>query len=532
MKYVSLNIILASFYVLFDITAGYTAELQSSRHFENTGGLLDRVSPLLVPDKNATLLNNITLDDRGQLSKRNGYTILNSTGALGPVGSAVTGGGYHNAASGSSFFGLVVGSDVYRTGNTFSGSYTKVTGTVTVTNSASNLAQTTSFQDKLVFCNESDKPFTLSSTGNAVHISTSLFSGAKTCATYGSYLIVGNTTESSVAQTSRVRWSDVNNTDSFPANNYWDVEANDGDKIVSLVAFDDSVYIFKKRSIHRLIITGQEGANAFVVRPIARNIGAWAKNSVKAIPNVGIVFLAQNTVYVLSGNELEPIGDGIQRTIDGINRSAWANSVGEVYPKRYQYWLAVSPSGSTNNKVLVYDYIQKAWTVYSGMTVNALAQAEDSTGDNILLSGDSLGNHYKQDTGTSDNPANVETEISASYTSNDITFGAPEITKTLKYLYLFSLVDATTTVTTNLYYDYDGSAVENSIDLNLGQTGAVYDVAIYDQDVYPNRQYKVSRVELNRSARSVKIQFTNASADSLVGIIGWVFVYTLEDYQQ
>lgn len=528
MKYLLLTIVITGLSVI----NCFSAPLQSSRHFENTGGLLDRVSPLLVPDKNATVINNITLDDRGQLSKRNGYDILNSTGALGPTSFAITGGGYHTAATGSSFFGLVAGSDVFKTGNTFAGSYTKVTGNVTITNSASNLVQTTSFQDKLVFCNESDKPFTLASTGNASHISTNTFSAAKTCATYGSYLVVGNTTESSVANPSRVRWSDINNTESFPANNYWDVEANDGDKVVSVVSFEDSVYIFKKRSIHRLIITGLDGANAFVVRPIARNIGAWAKNSVKVVPNVGIVFLAQNTVYVLSGNQLEPIGDSIQRTLDDISRASWASAVGEVYPKRYQYWLAVSPSGSGNTQVLVYDYIQKSWTIYSGMTVNALAQAEDSTGDNILLSGDLNGNHYKQDTGTSDNPANVSTPISASYTTNDISLGTPEITKTFKYLYLFSLVDTTTTVTTNIYYDYDGSAVQNSIDLSLGQTGALYDTAVYDTAVYPNVQYKVSRVELNRSARSVKLQFTNSSANSLVGIIGWVFVFQIEDYRQ
>lgn len=504
--------------------------LQSKRYFENSGGLIDHISPLLIPDNKASALQNITLDDRGQLSKRKGYSIINSTGAMGLA--PVTGGGYHTATSGSSFFAVIAGSNVYKTGNTFSGTYTNITGTVTVTNSASNLAQTTSLNDSLIFCNERDKPFKVSSTGNAVHLSTGLFSGAKTCSTYGTYLILSNTTESSVSFPSRVRWSDINTPDSFPANNYIDVEPNDGDPIIASIAFEDSVYIFKKKSIHRMMITGLDGADAFIIRPVVRNIGAWAKNSVKVIPNVGIAFLAQNTVYVLNDDGLNPIGDSIQRTLDAVTRSMWANSVGVVYPQRYQYWLAISPSGSTNSKVLVYDYIQKSWTVYTGMSVNMLSQAEDSNGNALLLSGDYVGNNYQQDHGTSDNPAAVSTSIDASYTTGDLYIDTPEITKNFKYLYLFTQVDLTTTVTIDAYFDYDSTAISYSNPLSLGQVGAVYDTAVYDTDIYPSTLYKVSRLEINRSAKAMKLRFSNSSTDSIVGVIGWVVVYSQEDYRQ
>lgn len=506
------------------------AELQPKRFFANNGGLVDHISPLLVPEQNASAIQNITMDDRGQLSKRNGYSLLNTIGALGT--SAVTGGGYHNAATGSSFFGVVVGTHVYRTGNTFAGSYTDVTGTTTVTSGATNLAQVTDVNDNLIFCNDVDKPFYLSSTGNAVQISTGLFTGAKTCATYGSYLVIGNTTETAVSFPSRVRWTSIQNTNDFPANNYVDVEPNDGDKIVAIIGFDDSVYVFKKRSIYRMLITGQDGADAFVIRPVVRNIGAWAKNSVRVIPNVGIAFLAQNTAYVLSDSGLEPIGDPIQRTFDTVNRTQWGNAVAVVYPKRYQYWLSIATgSATTNGEVLVFDYIQKAWSVYTGINANALAQAEDSNGNNIIISGDYSGNQYKQDIGTSDNPAGVATAITGSYTTGELTLGTPEITKGFKYLYIFSQVDVTTTLTVNVAYDYM-SAYESALSVDLGQAGALYDTARYDQDLYPAVAYKVSRIELNRSARDIRLRFSNASAGSIVGVIGWSLVYSLENYNQ
>lgn len=510
---------------------GYAVEnLLPKRYFTNNGGLLDRNSPLAIPDPYASGMLNVTLDTRGQLLKRQGQTLINaSTGIL--TSAAVTGGGYHNATSGVNFFGVVVGTNVYREANTFNGSYTNVSGTVTITAGASNLVQVTDLTDKLVMCNELDKPFYMGSTGDAVHISTPLFTGAKTCSTYGAYLIIGNTTESGTAFSSRIRWSDINDINSFPALNYIDVEPDDGDKIVSLISFDDSVYIFKKRSIYRMLITGLDGPDAFVIRPVVRNIGSWAKNSVRVIPNVGIAFLAQNTLYVLNDGGLEAVGDQIQRTFDSVNRAQWGNAVAAVYPKRYQYWISVATgSASTNNAVLVYDYIQKAWTVYGNINANALAQAEDSNGNNLLISGDYSGNQYKQDTtNTTDNVNGVTTNINFSYTTPDLFLESPEFRKSFKYLYLFfNVVESTTTV--EAAFDYDAT-YEFSSDISLGQVGAVYDVDLYDVALFPSVSYKVARIEINRSAKAIKLRFTESSANSF-GIIGWVLVYAPEDWAQ
>jgi hypothetical protein len=507
-------------------------DYHSERFFDNTGGLLDRVSPLLVPSKNASALSNVTLNNRGQLKKRNGYTALNTGGALGDAGNGryVTGGGYHDASTGTDFFAVIAGTNVYRTANTFGTTYGTVTGTITITASATNLAQTTSLNDKLIFCNESDKPFYLSASGNALAISTPLFSGATTCTTNSNYLLVANTTESAVVFPTRVRWSDINNQNSFPANNYVDIEPNSGDKIVAIVNFEDKVYVFKKRAVFQLLVTGQDGASAFIVRPLSRNIGAWAKNSVKVIPNVGVVFLAQNTVYTLSDAGLEPIGDSIQTTLDSVTRSQWKNSIGEVYPKRFQYWLAVSLDANEPELTLVYDYIQKAWTTYDLNTDTLmLAQAEDSNGDNILLMGDASGWVYKQDTGTADYPANVKTAISSSYTSGDLTFNNPDIRKNFKYFYLYSSATSSTTVSVETAYDY-GVTFDNPITIDIGNVGAVYGSAVYGTSTYGSVVAVISRIELNSSARSVKFRISNNGMDSGLDVIGWTVVYRLEDF--
>jgi hypothetical protein len=280
-----------------------------------------------------------------------------------------------------------------------------------------------------------------------------------------------------------------------------------------------------------MLITGQDGPDAFIIRPVARNIGAWSKMSIKAIPNVGIIFLAQNTAYLLNDSGLTPIGDKIQRTFDTVTRSMWANSVGGVYPKKYQYWLAVSTAGTTNSEVLVYDYVQSNWTVYTGMQLSMLEQGEDSSGNNILLSGGYNNTVWKQDNGTSDNPKNVATAIPGSYTTGNYAFNDTAVTKNFKYLYIYSVGDLNYILNVKAAYDFN-TDYEYSQNIALGSAGAIYDTALYDTDIYLAGGYTITRLDLNRSAKALRLQFNNSTLNAAFGVIGWVVIYTNEDYRQ
>jgi hypothetical protein len=509
----------------------FGSQLQSKRYFSNNGGLVDHISPILIPSNSAKAVTNISMDDRGDLIKRNGFTIIQSTTALGPSTKNVLGGGYHKAASGSDFFAVVVGSDIYRIGNTYT-TYSKITGSVVFSSVTTNLAQKTDFNDTAIFCNEVDTPAYVASSGNATVLSTNTFGNAKTCTTYGNYFVVGNTIEAGTSYPTRIRWSDINNQNSFPVLNYIDVELSDGDKIVSIVAFDESVYIFKQRSIYQMLITGLSGPDAFIIRPVSRNIGAWAKNSVQVIPSVGIAFLAQNTAYLLSDNGLSPIGDPIQRTFDTIQRSQWANTVAGVYPKKYQYWLAVSTAGTTNSEVLVYDYVQKNWTTYDDMSLSMMSQAQNSTGDNILLTGGYTGVTWQQDNGTVDQIASVTgSSITASYTTGDLFSDSLDLTKNFKYLYLVTTGDHNYNLTVNTAYDLS-NAYEGTQTFSVGSITSVYDTAVYDTDIYASGNNTVSRIELNRSAKTVRLQFQQSDTQGSFGVIGWTLVFSVEDYRQ
>jgi hypothetical protein len=317
---------------LFLASSPVVAALQSERFFDNTGGLVDRYSPILIPAKAATDLQNINFDQRGQLLKRRGYDLNNTTVLV--VASTVTGGGYHQSTTGTSFLVVVVGTNIFTTGNTYGGTYTNVTGTATLTSSIDNLAQVTSFNDWAVICNELDAPVQVNA--SVAYRIPNVSTGAKTCESFNNYLILGNVSEGGTTFGSRIRWSDIASLNTWPANNYIDIEPNDGDAIVSIKRYQQNVYIFKKRSIYELIQTGGSGAEAFIVRPVARGIGAWAKNSVKAIENRGILFLGQNGVYMFDGSNFDFISDPIQRKVDAFNRSRFQYAVESVLAKLQQ----------------------------------------------------------------------------------------------------------------------------------------------------------------------------------------------------
>lgn len=501
------------------------SQLQSERYFNNTGGLIDRYSPILVPSKNASSVQNIQLDTRGQLLKRKGYLNNNVTDL---TSNSVTGLGYHQSGTGTSFFAAIVGTNVYTTGNTYGGTYTNVTGTITLTSASTNLAQFTSFKDFGVMCNDSDAPIKILS-GSAFRIP-NVSTGAKTCESFNNYLLLGNLSENNVTLGSRLRWSDLTDINTWPANNYIDIEPDDGDSIVAIKRYQTNLYVFKKKSIYEVVPTGGAGAEAFIVRPVVRGLGTWAKNSIKVIENQGVIFLGPDGIYAFDGNNFDLISDPIQTKINGLNRSRYQYSVAEVYIPKHQYWLATSyGTEASNNTILVWDYIQKAWTVYSGITANALAQAEDSNGNMLLFSGDTTGDIYKQDTGTVDKPNGVSTAISSFYATPELTLGSPEIDKTFKYLYVFSKISSTTTVIVDTAYNFS-DAYQDSMSLTIGEIGAVWNTAVWNTDIWPGLSTKVSRIELNRHARSLRIKFSDSSSTDL-GVLGWVVVYQLDDYR-
>lgn len=97
----------------------------------------------------------------------------------------------------------------------------------------------------------------------------------------------------STTDTSRLKFSDASNLDSWPVLNFIDVRQGDGTKLVDLTIFQDNILLFKEQSTHMLSYdTRPDDA---VLRPISSTIGVNRQFNVVNY---------ENQVYIFSGGWL------------------------------------------------------------------------------------------------------------------------------------------------------------------------------------------------------------------------------------
>jgi hypothetical protein len=134
---------------------------------------------------------------------------------------------------------------------------------------------------------------------------------------------------------------------------------------VGMLSFsDDKLIVFNRNSIHLVVGSGDLSDSS--VQLLTDEVGLIARNSVVQVGNQ-VLFLSDNGVYGLSfidlynlrGQEV-PLSESIQKTIDTINKDHADKAVAVYFDNKY--YLAV-PTGTstTNNTLLIYNFLNKSW---------------------------------------------------------------------------------------------------------------------------------------------------------------------------
>lgn len=149
------------------------------------------------------------------------------------------------------------------------------------------------------------------------------------------------------------------------------INQGDSDDIERLFKFNDqSVVVFKTTSIYAVSnLVGDWGQNA-VLDQVTTEFGLVGPRSV-ANTGADLWFLSQRGVVSLRQTEQnklqgvsEPISTPLQPVIDRIDMSTARDTACAAY-WRNKYYLSVPLDGSQqNNAVLVYDFLNKAWSGY------------------------------------------------------------------------------------------------------------------------------------------------------------------------
>jgi hypothetical protein len=173
-----------------------------------------------------------------------------------------------------------------------------------------------------------------------------------------SYTLTGNADE--------IITSDILDSDTYDQiYGQYRFNAGTADFNVGLHSFaNDTLIVFNRNSIHE--VRGMIDLKNASSRLITDEVGLVARQSVVQVGS-SVIFLSDNGVYNLQfldeynlrGGEV-PMSEAINATMKRINQNAWEKSVAVYFDNRY-YIAVPLDSSSTNNAIIIYNFINKQW---------------------------------------------------------------------------------------------------------------------------------------------------------------------------
>lgn len=189
-------------------------------------------------------------------------------------------------------------------------------------------------------------------------------SGAKTMVAWGNFLFLGNVLVGGVRHGSRIQWNAASNISSWPAAQYIELDADDGDEITAMGVYRDKLIVWKKYKMYVIHYVG--GTLMFQEERISNGIGCLGPGAFMEYAG-SLYFIGAYTVYEWSGSgEPTSISDKIQGQWDNMNISIGRCFDVDSDDSNWQIWFAVATGSTTyKNLIFVYDPRFKSWTKFN-----------------------------------------------------------------------------------------------------------------------------------------------------------------------
>ncbi len=484
-----------------------------------SGGLNSTAGPFGVDDSESTDLQNIDFNKFGSILKRSGYSPLNTT-ALQASPAIDSLHWYEATVSGAQvrYAMVTAGTNIYQM-NSLDGTWNNITGNVSLT--AGNHADTENWLNEAYFTNGLNVPVKWTGTGNATTVPQPVnVTKPKYIRQFNNYMFIGNVFVSGVLQSSRIYWSDLRTTSSWTATQFIDISKDDGQQITGLRVLSDRLVVFKERSIYNVFFSGDVDIPFILPGGGKSNspVGCVAPFSIQEIEN-GLIFLSLDGFYYYDGNNAYKVSDRINATLLGYNTTRFSQAVSCKQLSKSRYFCSLpGPSATNNNKVIVWDWFNNAFSVYSGMSPSAMYTFYVSGMDERPYFGDYAGFVYRMDTGLDDKPLNVSTAIDAYFYTNWKAFGDIVDQKGIPNVVIF-YQNSNSVLTFAYSYDFE-TTDHYTQTISLATSTAVYGSAIYGVDTYANAGGAGMRQDLDGRGRTVRYKFANSTLSETFQIDG------------
>ncbi len=392
------------------------------------GGANEKVSGSLIdnnqsarPDASTLPLLNVHTNEVGEIVQRNGYTVY-----AGPLTTStyITGMFQYRKFNGNEF--EIVCADNGSTKHIWDistpGSPSDIIGASTFT--SDTLFSFAVVADTLIMTTDNnDTPLSWSGTGNVASLGGSPPAG-KFCSEFNNYAFLANTT----ANPERIYWSNLYSPTTWTGTDFFRMN----DAITGLGRSQDNLFIFTRKGAALSKYTG-DSLTPFTFDILDTNIGTLSPHSI--INAVNTIFWVgnDNHVYAMNGYIPERITEIIPTTISEMNSAAISKCIAVEQRELRQIWFFYpKDSGSNNNFVIAYDYINKQLFFYDNIDAKYAANFQASTGALQTFFGDRNSRVYLTNTGNTDYLAGTSTAINAYKYTKMFNFSTPGKAKRLR----------------------------------------------------------------------------------------------------
>ena len=204
------------------------------------------------------------------------------------------------------------------------------------------------------------------------------------------------------ANSSTLYFSDAGNPTSFPANNFIQINTQDGQNITGISELLDNLVIFKDESVW--ILTGEPlGAGNLTtignlqLQQANSAVGCTSFRSIQLV-NQSLIFGHYSGLYILQNSNVTPLSPSLNATFKNNTNLDKSNLSWGLYSSREKKYLYgyCGPTSSTPDHVIVYDLITQEYSIWDdhpgGCAVNFRFSGYTPT---VLMGDPTQGNIYE-----------------------------------------------------------------------------------------------------------------------------------------
>lgn len=152
------------------------------------------------------------------------------------------------------------------------------------------------------------------------------------------------------ATPTKIVYSDAGLPETFGAASYFEIGNTGGGNITALVPYYNNLLVFRRAAIEVIRAT----TAGFTISTLANNIGTAATNAIVNVPNIGIAFINEDGMWIISGGmdggsqiSILRISENLDRSFKSLNKAALAKSIGAYSSKERELWIHYPTDGDT-----------------------------------------------------------------------------------------------------------------------------------------------------------------------------------------